>query len=67
MEWTLDPFIPYKKIRQEPDIILDAPRRAVRGGCFNSNADELLTSVRRGIFPESQLTTVGFRCVLPAG
>jgi len=66
-EWTLDPFIPYKKIRQEPDVILDAPRRAVRGGCYNSPPEELRTSVRRGVFPESQLPTVGFRCVLPAG
>lgn len=67
MEWTLDPFISYKKIRQEPDIILDAPRRAVRGGCFNSPQEDLRTYVRRGVFPESQLPTVGFRCVLPAG
>lgn len=66
MEWTLDPFIPYKQIRQEPDVILDAPRRVVRGGCFNSPGDELVTYLRRGIFPESQLPTVGFRCVLPA-
>ncbi|MBX3176641.1 MAG: SUMF1/EgtB/PvdO family nonheme iron enzyme [Candidatus Hydrogenedentes bacterium] len=66
MEWMLDPFIPYKQIRQEPDIILDAPRRVVRGGCFNSPVDELINYVRRGLFPESQLPTVGFRCVLPA-
>ncbi len=66
MEWTLDPFIPYKKIRQEPDIVLDAPRRAVRGGCFSSPQEDLRTFVRRGIFPETQLPTVGFRCVLPA-
>ena len=66
MEWMLDPYIPYKRIRQEPDIILDAPRRAVRGGCFNSSEEELLTYMRRGVFPESQLPTVGFRCVLPA-
>ena len=66
MEWMLDPFLPYKQIRQEPDIILDAPRRVVRGGCFNSPGEELATYLRRGVFPESQLPTVGFRCVLPA-
>jgi formylglycine-generating enzyme required for sulfatase activity/tRNA A-37 threonylcarbamoyl transferase component Bud32 len=65
MEWTLDPYAPYKSIRRRSQKALNAPRRIVRGGCWNSEAKELVCTVRRGLFPESHLPTVGFRCVLP--
>ncbi len=64
-EWTLDPFVPYTTLRHATDPI-NAPRRTVRGGCWSSPAEELRCTLRRGLFPESRLPTVGFRCVVPA-
>ncbi|HIJ65177.1 MAG TPA: SUMF1/EgtB/PvdO family nonheme iron enzyme [Candidatus Hydrogenedentes bacterium] len=64
-EWTIDLYVPYdpgKRRTARPD----APRRAVRGGSWHSNEDELRCTWRKGLFPEAQLTTVGFRCVLLA-
>jgi formylglycine-generating enzyme required for sulfatase activity/tRNA A-37 threonylcarbamoyl transferase component Bud32 len=66
MEWTVDAFVPYQTQRADPDVAAQAPRRAVRGGGWNSPAEELSCTARRGLFPEAQLPTVGFRCVLPA-
>jgi len=65
-EWTLDPFVPYATLRRTDGGSVNAPRRTVRGGCWSSPADELRCSLRRGLFPESRLATVGFRCVVPA-
>lgn len=66
-EWTLDGYTPYivgdngrKKSRK------NAARRVVRGGSWHSQAKELRTSSRKGLFPESRLTTVGFRCAISA-
>lgn len=64
-EWTLDSFAPYKANGPSPAKSGD-PRRVVRGGSWHSGKDELSTSFRKGLFPETQLTTVGFRCVIPA-
>jgi len=64
-EWTLDPYVPYTTLRRAEGPI-NAPRRSVRGGCWSSPAEELRCTLRRGLFPESRLATVGFRCVLPA-
>lgn len=66
-EWTLDPFVSYLVRMHDPAAAQRAPRRAVRGGCWNSSAQQLRCSARVGLFPESRLETVGFRCVLPAG
>lgn len=63
-EWTLDPFVQYRPNRQGPPP--DVPRRVVRGGSWHSPPEDVRTSHRKGLFPEAQLTTVGFRCVLPA-
>lgn len=65
-EWTLDPFVPYDPKHGGSNPISDAPRRVARGGSWHSQASELRTTNRKGLFPESQLTTVGLRCVLPA-
>ncbi len=65
-EWTLDPFAPYGTIRNRPEEAAQIPRRAVRGGCFQSPPEELTTAARRGVFPETQARTIGFRCVVPA-
>lgn len=64
-EWTADPFLPYDRARREAAAKTGPPKRAVRGGSWHSQADELRCSSRRGLFPESALPTVGFRCVLP--
>jgi len=64
-EWTLDYFLPYSKLRAGVNGIPDAPRRTVRGGAFDSKAHELTSTYRRGVFPESQVANVGFRCIIP--
>jgi len=65
-EWTCDPFLPYAEKRGSDGEAKTAPRCAVRGGCWNSSADEIRCSHRQGLFPETKAPTVGFRCVLPA-
>ncbi len=64
-EWTLDLYLPYDPGRRRKKD--DIPRRVVRGGCWQSPPDELRCSFRKGLFPESQLATTGFRCVIPDG
>ena len=66
-EWTLDPFATYDPSLGGHPIETDEPRRVVRGGSWHAGPKELHTSHRTGLFPESQLNTVGFRCVLPIG
>lgn len=62
-EWTADAFLPYSaKKRDTPP---DEPRRAVRGGGFDSKASAMACTARRGLFPETQAPNLGFRCVLP--
>jgi len=63
-EWTLDLFLPYDPAKRR-STRTDGPRRTVRGGSWHSGEDELRCSWRKGLFPEAQLTTTGFRCVLP--
>lgn len=63
MEWTLDAYLPYELARRGSRA--DSPRRAVRGGSWRSAAHEVTTTARQGLFPESQLPTLGFRCVIP--
>ncbi len=66
MEWMAEPFAPYSKLRRNSNRAPNAPRRVVRGGCWNSRLRELLCTSRKGLFPESQLPTVGFRCTVSA-
>jgi formylglycine-generating enzyme required for sulfatase activity/tRNA A-37 threonylcarbamoyl transferase component Bud32 len=73
-EWTSNPFLPYDRIfaarsqvelgneRRSPQT----PLRAVRGGCWDSKPAELRCTHRRGMFPETRLASLGFRCVIPA-
>ena len=66
-EWTLDGFVAYNPGKNGGDNTgSPSPRRVVRGGSWHSLAGELRTSSRKGLFPETQLTTVGFRCALAA-
>ncbi|MBI5091334.1 MAG: SUMF1/EgtB/PvdO family nonheme iron enzyme [Candidatus Hydrogenedentes bacterium] len=64
-EWTQDCFLPYNPSKRGAVITQGSPRRVVRGGSWHSTVAELRCSHRKGLFAESQLTTVGFRCVLP--
>lgn len=65
-EWTRDPFLPYNVARKQAENgAQDSPRKAVRGGCWNSKPDELTCTARKGFFPESRLNILGFRCVIP--
>ena len=61
-EWTLDPYLPYATKRSGTPP--DEPRRAVRGGAFDSKASALTCTARLGLFPETQAKNLGFRCVL---
>jgi len=65
-EWTLDPFVPYATTIQGRMDESKTPLRTVRGGCWNSPARDVRCAHRKGVFPESRLNTVGFRCVLSA-
>lgn len=64
-EWTSDFFLPYDPAKREAASQHGPPLRTIRGGSWHSPAAELRCAFRKGLFPESQLTTVGFRCVLP--
>ena len=64
-EWTLDPYAPYQYFRRDPKSAEKAPKRTARGGSWESKADELTTTCRRGFFPDTQTKTLGFRCVIP--
>lgn len=65
-EWTLGAWVPYKPETGGDTTDLTQPRRVVRGGSWHSQAQELRCAARKGLFREAQLTTVGFRCTLPA-
>ena len=65
-EWTLDGFEPYDPKNGGDNTASKAPRRVVRGGSWHSQAHELRTASRKGLFPEAKITTVGLRCVVPA-
>lgn len=64
-EWTAERFLPYDPEKRKDAEQHGPPLRTVRGGSWHSPPHELRCSFRKGLFPESQLTTVGFRCVLP--
>ncbi|MCP4642874.1 MAG: SUMF1/EgtB/PvdO family nonheme iron enzyme [bacterium] len=66
-EWTQDRFLPYAVKLKPGKGGRDEPRRTVRGGSWRSTSHELRCSWRQGLFPESQSSAVGFRCVAPAG
>jgi len=65
-EWTLGAYKPYRADAGGEVSDPTEPRRVARGGSWHSQAEELRTTARKGLFRESQLTTVGFRCVLPS-
>jgi len=65
MEWTLGAYLPYGELRKSPEAAANEPRKVARGGCWGSPPSDLTCTARKGIFAESQLTTLGFRCVLP--
>jgi len=65
-EWTLGAYVQYDPKAGGDITSSKEPRRVVRGGSWHSQPEELRTTARHGLFRESQLTTVGFRCVLPA-
>jgi serine/threonine-protein kinase len=64
-EWTLDPYAPYQYFRRDPKSAEKAPKRTARGGSWESHAEELTCTFRRGFFPDTQLKSLGFRCVIP--
>jgi serine/threonine protein kinase len=67
MEWTRDAYLSYAILRQNPQAAENVPRRVARGGCWSSKAEDITTTARKGPFMESQLATLGFRCVISVG
>ena len=65
-EWTSNPFLPYDRMMHGNSTASQTPLRAVRGGCWDSKLAELRCTHRRGMFPETRLASLGFRCVIPA-
>jgi len=65
-EWTVSELSSYTASGKPGAAMGTAPLRVVRGGGWYSKETELRCAHRKGIFPEAQLTTVGFRCVVPA-
>lgn len=63
-EWTLDPFRPYTLRRHTSFMPETSTRIAVRGGCYESPADELTTTARKGMFLHVRQRNIGFRCVI---
>lgn len=66
MEWTRDYYLPYSIARSHPETVPNPPLRTLRGGCWNSGPEGITCTARKGLFPESKLNTIGFRCVIPA-
>lgn len=62
-EWTLDPYAPYTRLREGALNPADGPRKSTRGGCFESNVEEITTTARKGFFPNERKNNMGFRCV----
>ena len=65
-EWSAGPFLPYARTQNSGTASNSEPRRVVRGGSWHSPPEELRCTFRKGVFPETQLDTIGFRCVLSA-
>jgi formylglycine-generating enzyme required for sulfatase activity/tRNA A-37 threonylcarbamoyl transferase component Bud32 len=65
-EWTADLLLPYDPPRRQAATKAGEVRRVARGGSWHSGPAELRSAARKGVFPESQLATLGFRCALPA-
>ena len=65
-EWTLDPYVPYKHIRQKNGSLETSPRKTARGGCYESDMQELATTTRKGFFQNVRQRNLGFRCVINA-
>lgn len=65
-EWTRDPYAPYDPRLRGKARPSKEPRKAARGGSWNSKPEELRTWQRAGFFPETQSKTIGFRCVVAA-
>jgi formylglycine-generating enzyme required for sulfatase activity/tRNA A-37 threonylcarbamoyl transferase component Bud32 len=66
-EWTSTPYASYEQLQKGDAAKLNGVRMVVRGGSWHSDASELRCSFRKGLFVESEFSTVGFRCVVPAG
>lgn len=65
-EWTRDVFERYDPVQRGACATGEGPRRVVRGGCWHSGPYELRCTHRRGLFPETQDSTIGFRCAVSA-
>jgi formylglycine-generating enzyme required for sulfatase activity/tRNA A-37 threonylcarbamoyl transferase component Bud32 len=65
-EWTSDPYLPYDPALRARAGQRTTPRKVVRGGAWDSPTEDLRCASRKGLFPESRLPNVGFRCVVQA-
>ncbi len=63
-EWTLDPYVPYAQQRNGQAAPGTSPRKTVRGGCYESEKEEVITTARKGFFQNVRQKNIGFRCVI---
>ncbi len=65
-EWCLDNYhIDRKNMsnEQNPCDFRLSKNKVIKGGCYNSNAETIKISTRRGINPDLVYSLIGFRCV----
>lgn len=65
-EWMADDHAPYKDYGILTQKEYRAGDKVIRGGYWQSSAQDLRASFRLGWAPADHLKTIGFRCVLPA-
>jgi len=64
-EWTSSLYEDYPYSDDHENINDDTNRRVIRGGAFDSTADNLRAAYRSRLHPSNDFNLVGFRCVRP--
>jgi formylglycine-generating enzyme required for sulfatase activity len=63
LEWVLDAFGTYPLPCDDcANLAAPGAHRAIRGGSYGSNADDLRTGARIGLPPADRTSITGFRC-----
>jgi formylglycine-generating enzyme required for sulfatase activity len=56
--------VPYAQQRNGQAAPGTSPRKTVRGGCYESEKEEVITTARKGFFQNVRQKNIGFRCVI---
>lgn len=62
LEWTLDWSAPYVTPCTDCANLITATNRALRGGSFATNDDDMRSGARLGLLPTDHTTLTGVRC-----